>query len=94
MDIGPLIGQLRNEFHQLGQAELARFLAAEEQPISTLQKEKMETAVNRVINKLLHRLINNFHTIAENYGSDEAQRLIESIIEYKGRNASCRHRHI
>jgi len=84
MDIGPLIGRLRKKFYQINKTELQRFLANEDN-ITALQKQKMEAAVNRIVNKLLHRLINNFHTIARKYGPDEATRLIESIIDYEDR---------
>jgi len=84
MDIGPLIGRLRRKFHQINKNELEHFFANEDN-ITALQKQKMEAAVNRTVDKLLHRLINNFHTIARKYGPDEATRLIESIIQYEDR---------
>ena len=79
-DIGPLIGQLRDKFQQIGQAELLRFLAGENN-MEPSQKQKMEAAVNRITNTLLHRLINVMYTIAQNDGADEVRYLIESIIQ-------------
>ena len=84
MDIGPLIGTLRKKFHNLSGAELERFLAAESN-ITTMQKQKMEAAVDRIVDKLLHRLINSFYAVAREYGPKEASHLIKSIIEYEGR---------
>jgi len=86
MDIGPLIGQMRHKFHQISQAELDRFLAGEPN-ITPLQKQKTEAAVNRIVDKLTHRLINNFYTVAKTYGSAEAGHLIDSIINYKDRSS-------
>jgi hypothetical protein len=40
---------------------------------------------NRIVNKLLHRLINNFHSVAKTYGHQEANHLIDSIIKYTDR---------
>jgi len=82
MDIGPLIGKLRKRFHQLSKAELESFLTGESD-ITTMQKQKMEAAVNRIVDKLLHRLINNVYTVAREYGPNEAGHLIKSIIEYE-----------
>ena len=85
MDIGPLIGQMRRKFHQISESELRRFLAGESN-ITPLQKQKTEAAVNRIVDKLTHRLINNFYTVAQTYGPAEAGHLIESIIQYKDRS--------
>jgi len=85
MDIGPLVGKLREKFHQISQKELDSFLTGENN-IQPMQKQKIETAVNRVVDKLLHRLINNFHIIAKTYGPEEATHLIDSIIHYQDRS--------
>ena len=85
-DIGPLIGKLRQKFQQISHTELERFLAGEAS-LPALQKQKMEAAVERIINKLLHRLIQNFHTVARNYGLQQASDLIDSIISYEDRSA-------
>ena len=85
MDIGPLIGQLRQKYHQISQKEFERFIAGESN-IPPIQKQKMEVVVNRIVNKLLHRLINGSYNIAKNYGPHEASHLIESIIQSKDRS--------
>lgn len=84
-EVGPLIGKLRQKFQQISRTELDRFLAGEKQ-MSTLQRQKTEAAVDRIVNKLIHRFINNFHTIAKTYGPEEATHLIESIINYQDRS--------
>lgn len=86
MDIGPLIGELRKTFHQISRSELDRFLAGEKN-MPTIQRQKTEAAVDRIVNKLVHRFINNLHTIAKTYGSDEATHLINSIINHEDRPA-------
>ena len=91
-DIGPLIGQLRDKFQQIGQAELLCFLAGENN-MKPSQKQKMEAAVSRITNTMLHRLINALYTIAQNDGADEARYLIESIIQDQQQpdNKECQH---
>jgi len=80
-DIGPLIGKFRKKFQQMSKIELDRFFAGEKN-ISTIQKQKTEAAVNRIVNKLVHLLINNFHDVAKNHGHDKASHMIEGIIKY------------
>ncbi|MBN2375589.1 MAG: glutamyl-tRNA reductase [Sedimentisphaerales bacterium] len=91
-DIGPLIGRLRDKFQQFGQAELLCFLAGENN-MEPGQRQKMEAAVNRITNRMLHRLINALYTIAQNDGADEARYLIESIIQDQQQpdNQECQH---
>ena len=46
----------------------------------------IEAAMTRIVNKLVHRLINNFHAVARDYGPREAQHMIESIIKFEDRS--------
>jgi len=84
-DVGPLVGKLRDKFHQISKAELAGFLAAEPE-LTPLTKRQLETMVNRTVNKLLHHLINSLYRIAKQQSSDDAVRLIQSILEQKDRS--------
>jgi len=84
-EIGPLIGKFRKKFQQITKTELDYFLA-DEKNMPTVQRQKTEAAVNRIFNKLVHRLINNFHHIAKTHGPDEAARMIESFIKYQDRS--------
>ena len=84
MDIGPLIGELRQTCQQVSRSELDRFLAGEEN-MPTVQRQKMEAAANRIVNKLVHRFINSLHTIAKTHGPEEAARLIESMARHQDR---------
>ena len=83
-DIGPLIGKLRKTFHSISHTELNHFLAAETN-MPTVQKQATEAAINRIINKLLHRLIKNIHHVAQTQGPEKAAQMIETIIEYEDR---------
>jgi len=85
MDIGPMIGQLRQKFHQISQEELGRFFARENN-ISSIQKQKTEAAINRIVDKLTHRLITNFYTIAKTYGPNDACRLIRNMVQIQDRS--------
>lgn len=84
MDIGPKVGALRRNFQALSKEELGQFLVGEPD-MTPLQKQKMEAAVNRIVNKLTHRLINTFHTVAKEHSPHEATHIIDSIINYKDR---------
>jgi len=77
-DIGPLIGQMKEQFVRISQNELEQFFVGTRQEASC--KEAMEIMVNRVVNKLLHCVIKNINTIAKENGAAEAARLVDSIV--------------
>jgi glutamyl-tRNA reductase len=77
-DIGPLIGQMKEQFAQIGKNEIEGFFVGTRQKASC--KEVMETMVNRVVNKLLHCVIKNVNTIAKENGAAEAAKLVDSIV--------------
>ncbi len=83
-DIGPMVGELRRSFQALSKDELNQFLSSEPE-MTPLQKQKMEAAANRIVNKITHRLINTFHNVAKTHSPDEATKIIDSIINYKDR---------
>lgn len=78
-DIGPLIGEMRERFRQIGQDELQRFFAGVRQEASC--KEVAESMVNRIVNKLVHCVIKNVNTVAEDHGPSEAAKLVDSIVQ-------------
>jgi len=77
-DIGPLIGQMKDEFAHISQNELERFFVGARQEASC--REVMEVMVNRIVNKLLHCVIKNVNTVAKEKGEDEAARLVGEIV--------------
>jgi len=79
-DIGPLIGQMKEQFVRISQSELEQFFVGIRQDASC--KENMEIMVNRVVNKLLHCVIKNVNTIAKENGAAEAARYVDSIVEH------------
>ncbi|MHC4725724.1 MAG: glutamyl-tRNA reductase [Planctomycetota bacterium] len=79
-DIGPLIGQMKEQFVRISQSELEQFFVGKRQDASC--KENMEIMVNRVVNKLLHCVIKNVNTIAKENGAAEAARYVDSIVEH------------
>ncbi len=94
MDIGPLIGKLRRQFQTMSMQEFEKCLAGQGHFPGPL-KHKMEAAVNRITNKLVHRLINNMYTVAKTHGPQEAQHLILSIIDEQGTHecgSECEHK--
>ncbi|MHC4394244.1 MAG: glutamyl-tRNA reductase [Planctomycetota bacterium] len=78
-DIGPLIGQMRQKFAQVGQQELDRFFAGVRQEASC--KEVAESMVRRIINRLVHCVIKNVDTVAEKHGPAEAAKLVDGILQ-------------
>lgn len=89
-DLGPLIGQMKEKFDQISQGELEQFLAKTSQnaPCSELGKtsenvvcrDLAKTMVDRIVNKLMHCVIQDINTVAKERGASEAAKLVESIV--------------
>ncbi|MHC4105143.1 MAG: glutamyl-tRNA reductase [Planctomycetota bacterium] len=79
-DIGPLIGQMKEQFVRISQNELEQFFIGTRQEASC--KETLEIMVNRVVNKLLHCVINNVNHLATANGANEAARYVGSIVQH------------
>ena len=79
-DIGPLIGQMKEQFIRISQSELDQFFVGERQDASC--KENLQMMVNRVVNKLLHCVIQNVNTIAKENGAAEAAKYVDSIVQH------------
>ncbi|MHC4665873.1 MAG: NAD(P)-binding domain-containing protein, partial [Planctomycetota bacterium] len=77
-DIGPLVGQMREKFAQIGQHELERFFVGARQNASC--RDVMEPMVKRIVNKLLHCVIKNIDFVAKEHGPTEAAKLVDSIV--------------
>jgi len=77
-DIGPLIGQMKEEFTQISENELERFFVGTRQDASC--REVMEIMVKRLVNKLLHCVIKNINVVAKEHGPAEAAKLVDSIV--------------
>ncbi len=77
-DIGPLIGQMKEKFARISRSELERFFVGARKDADC--REVLETMVNRVVNKLLHCVIENIDTVAKESGTAEAARLADSIV--------------
>jgi glutamyl-tRNA reductase len=85
-DVGPLIGRMKDEFQQISRLELERFLVGPRQHASC--REPLEDMVNRVVNKLLHCVIQNVNVVAKEAGPAEAAKLIDTILR-QAREISC-----
>lgn len=79
-DIGPLIGQMKEQFVRISQNELEQFFVGVRQEASC--KENLEIMVSRVVNKLLHCVIKNVNTIAKENGAAEAAKFVDSIVHH------------
>lgn len=78
-DIGPLIGQMKEKFAQVGQKELDRFFAGLSEEVPFSQAE--ESIAKSIVNRLLHRVIKNIDIVAKKHGPEEAAKLIDSIVQ-------------
>jgi glutamyl-tRNA reductase len=85
-DVGPLIGRMQDEFLQIGRNELERFLCGPRQDAAC--RILLEEMVNRVVNKLLHCVIQNVNTVAKETGPAEAAKLVDTILR-QAREISC-----
>jgi len=77
-DIGPLVGQMRQRFAQIGQKELDRFFAGLRQDAPC--REAAESMVKCIVNRLLHCVIKNVDIVAQKHGPAEAAKLVDSIV--------------
>jgi glutamyl-tRNA reductase len=77
-DIGPLIGQMKEKFAEIGQNELERFFVGVRQDAPC--KEMAESMVHRIVNKVLHCVIKNVNKVAKEQGPAEAAKLVDSIV--------------
>jgi glutamyl-tRNA reductase len=77
-DVGPMIGRMKEQFARIGRNELERFFVGSREEASC--KDVMEAMVNRVVNKLLHCVIQNVNIVAKESGPTEAARLIDTIV--------------
>jgi glutamyl-tRNA reductase len=78
-DIGPLIGRMKQQFKQIADSEMEQFFVGARQDASC--KDVMEAMVNRVVNKLLHCVIENVNIVARKNGATEAAKLVDSIVK-------------
>ncbi|MBM4027472.1 MAG: glutamyl-tRNA reductase [Planctomycetes bacterium] len=85
-DIGPMIGRMKDEFRQISRRELERFLAGPRQHASC--RVPLEDMVDRVVNKLLHCVIQNVNTVAKEASPTEAAKLVDTILR-QAREISC-----
>jgi len=85
-DIGPLIGRMKAEFGRVGRHELDRFFVGPRHEASC--RVVMETMVNRVVNKLLHCVIQNVNVVANETGPTEAAKLVDTILR-QARELAC-----
>lgn len=76
IDIGPVIGEIKDKFTQIGQKEVNRFFAYSRQ-----DREMMEAAIHRFINRFLHYVIKNVDLVAQKHGTVEATKLVNGIIQ-------------
>jgi glutamyl-tRNA reductase len=85
-DIGPLIGRMKAEFGRVGRRELDRFFVGPRHEASC--RAVMEEMVDRVVNKLLHCVIQNVNVVANETGPTEAAKLVDTILR-EARELAC-----
>ncbi len=79
IDIGPLIGQIKESFERIRHNELEKFFVGPRQDASC--RDVMAATVSRVVNKLLHCVIKNINTVAKEQSPAHAAKLAGSIVE-------------
>jgi len=85
-DIGPLIGRMKAEFRRIGRNELERFFVGRRRKADC--RVPMEAMVNRVVDKLMHCVIQNVNTVAREASPAEAAKLIDTIVR-QAQEISC-----
>ncbi|MGD2094887.1 MAG: glutamyl-tRNA reductase [Phycisphaerales bacterium] len=76
-DIGPMIGQMKEQFALIAQNELERFFVGVRK--EAFCREVLEAMVHRLVNKMLHCVIKNVDVIAKNNGPAEAAKFVGNI---------------
>ena len=79
-DIGPLIGKMKVAFDQIRASEMEKFFTAERQEAHC--KDVMNATVNRVVNKLLHCVIQNIDQVAHQHSPHDAAKLAKGMLEH------------
>ena len=79
-DLGPLIGQMKEQFIQISQNELEQFLAHTKQDAPCRASAK--SMVERIVNKMMHCVIKNVNVVAKEQGPSEAAKLVDSIVRH------------
>mgnify|MGYP006290710197 CR=1 FL=1 len=85
-DIGPLIGQMKDQFRQISENEVSRFFAACEHQQTC--RPRMDAMVNRLVNKLTHCVIANVDLVAKEQSPAEAARFVHSLLQQARQIAS------
>ena len=78
-DIGPIVGEMKQQFEEIRRNETDRFFAGPRCDASC--KDVMESMVNRVVNKLLHCVIKNVNAVAREHGAEKAAKLASDIVQ-------------
>jgi len=76
--IGPLVGQMKEQFERIQRNEMERFFVGPRQHADC--RETMESMVSRIVNKLLHCVIKNMNAEARMHGIDHAAKMAEDIL--------------
>lgn len=80
MDIGPVIGRIKQNFERIKQSEMEKFFTGDRQDACC--RDEMAATVSRVVNKLLHCVIKNISIVAKEHNPAEAAKLAGSIAEH------------
>jgi glutamyl-tRNA reductase len=78
-DIGPLIGQMKQQFKKISEDEMKKFFVGDRQHAHCT--EAAEAMVHRIVNKLLHCVIKNVNSVAKEHGPTEAAKLVDTIVQ-------------
>ncbi|MBE0534729.1 MAG: glutamyl-tRNA reductase [Phycisphaerae bacterium] len=77
--IGPLVGQMKEQFERIQRNEMERFFVGPRQTADC--RGAMESMVSRVVNKLLHCVIKNMNAEAKTHGVDHAAKMAVDILD-------------
>lgn len=81
LDLGPLLGQMKDKFHDISHKELACFLAGNPD-LQSETRQRIEKLVNRLVNKQMHCLIHNFNEMARDNNPADVLDLVNRIIQH------------
>ena len=78
-DIGPLIGEMKEQFSKITRDELDKLFSTVGQDGE--RKDMAEATARKIVNKLMHRVIRDVDIIAKKHGAAEAAKQVEDIVK-------------
>ena len=75
--VGPVIGEIKAAFGQICKNEISRWAG---EPDMSASPERMEAAMERVVNKLCHCVIGTIERLSREHGAADARKFAQGVL--------------